>query len=97
MGSAKAGILRLSKDCASAWAKDNIQVNAILPGYIDTDMTKLQAIAVACARPRPHCGRPAWNARRFRWHRGIPCKPGVGFRHGSRHRGRRRLYLGRLR
>jgi 2-deoxy-D-gluconate 3-dehydrogenase len=25
--------------CASAWAKDNIQVNAILPGFIATDLT----------------------------------------------------------
>ena len=39
-GPAKAGIVQLSKNCASAWAKDNIQVNTILPGYIDTDMTK---------------------------------------------------------
>ena len=39
-GPAKAGIVQLSKNCASAWAKDNIQVNTILPGYIDTAMTK---------------------------------------------------------
>lgn len=39
-GPAKAGIVQLSKNCASAWAADNIQVNTILPGYIDTDMTK---------------------------------------------------------
>ena len=25
---------------ASAWAADNIQVNAILPGWIDTDLTR---------------------------------------------------------
>jgi len=43
-GPAKAGIVQLSKNCASSWAKDNIQVNTILPGYIDTAMTKrLQA------------------------------------------------------
>ena len=43
-GPAKAGIIQLSKNCAAAWAKDNIQVNTILPGYIDTEMTKrLQA------------------------------------------------------
>ena len=44
--SAKAAIVQLSRTCASAWAKDNIQVNTILPGYIDTAMTKgLQADA----------------------------------------------------
>jgi 2-deoxy-D-gluconate 3-dehydrogenase len=43
-GPAKSGIVQLSKNCAAAWAKDNIQVNTILPGYIDTAMTKgLQA------------------------------------------------------
>ena len=25
---------------ATAWAKDNIQVNAILPGWVDTDLTR---------------------------------------------------------
>jgi 2-deoxy-D-gluconate 3-dehydrogenase len=45
-GPAKAGIVQLSKNCASAWAKDNIQVNTILPGLIDTALTKpLQADA----------------------------------------------------
>ena len=39
-GPTKAGIIQLSKNCAAAWAKDNIQVNTILPGYVDTDMTK---------------------------------------------------------
>jgi 2-deoxy-D-gluconate 3-dehydrogenase len=39
-GPAKAGIVQLSKNCASAWAKDNIQVNTILPGLIDTALTK---------------------------------------------------------
>jgi 2-deoxy-D-gluconate 3-dehydrogenase len=36
----KAGILQLARVCAAAWAKDNIQVNTILPGYIDTAMTR---------------------------------------------------------
>jgi 2-deoxy-D-gluconate 3-dehydrogenase len=36
----KAGIVQLARVCAAAWAKDNIQVNTILPGYIDTPMTR---------------------------------------------------------
>jgi 2-dehydro-3-deoxy-D-gluconate 5-dehydrogenase len=33
------GIVQLTKALACAWAKDNIQVNAVLPGWIDTDLT----------------------------------------------------------
>jgi len=39
-GSAKGAVVQLSKNCASAWAKDNIQVNTICPGLIDTAMTQ---------------------------------------------------------
>jgi 2-deoxy-D-gluconate 3-dehydrogenase len=36
----KAGIVQLTKALACAWAKDNIQVNAVLPGWIDTALTQ---------------------------------------------------------
>ncbi len=39
-GASKGGIVQLTKSLACAWAKDNIQVNAVLPGWIDTDLTK---------------------------------------------------------
>jgi 2-dehydro-3-deoxy-D-gluconate 5-dehydrogenase len=35
----KGGIVQLTKSLATAWARDHIQVNAILPGWIDTDLT----------------------------------------------------------
>ncbi|HEY8336022.1 MAG TPA: glucose 1-dehydrogenase [Tardiphaga sp.] len=35
----KGGILQLTRSLAVAWAIDNIQVNAILPGWIDTELT----------------------------------------------------------
>jgi len=35
----KGGIVQFTKVCASAWAKDNIQVNAVLPGWIETELT----------------------------------------------------------
>ena len=35
----KGGAVQLTKSLAIAWAKDNIQVNAILPGWIITDLT----------------------------------------------------------
>ncbi|HWO73666.1 MAG TPA: glucose 1-dehydrogenase [Dehalococcoidia bacterium] len=36
----KGGIVQLTKALATAWARDNIQVNAVLPGWIDTELTK---------------------------------------------------------
>ncbi|HEY2482189.1 MAG TPA: glucose 1-dehydrogenase [Caulobacteraceae bacterium] len=35
----KGGVVQITKSLATAWAEDNIQVNAILPGWIDTAMT----------------------------------------------------------
>lgn len=35
----KGGIVQFTKSLAIFWAKDNIQVNAILPGWIHTDLT----------------------------------------------------------
>ena len=37
--SSKGGIVQLSKSLAVAWAKDNIQSNAILPGWFTTELT----------------------------------------------------------
>ena len=36
----KGAIVQLTKSLATAWAKDNIQVNAVLPGWIDTELTR---------------------------------------------------------
>jgi len=36
----KGGIVQFTRSCACAWAADNIQANAILPGWIDTDLTR---------------------------------------------------------
>lgn len=35
----KGGIAALTRGLATAWADDNIQVNAILPGWVETEMT----------------------------------------------------------
>jgi 2-deoxy-D-gluconate 3-dehydrogenase len=39
-GASKGGMVQMTKGLATAWAKDNIQVNAILPGWIDTEFTR---------------------------------------------------------
>jgi len=39
-GAAKGGIVQLARATAVAWAPDNIQVNAVLPGWVDTDLTR---------------------------------------------------------
>ena len=36
----KGGIVQLTRAMASGWARDNIQVNAVLPGWIDTELTR---------------------------------------------------------
>lgn len=35
----KGGIVQFTKSCALAWAADRIQVNAILPGWFETELT----------------------------------------------------------
>jgi len=42
----KGGIVQMTRSLACAWAKDNIQVNAILPGFINTELTKLARIEI---------------------------------------------------
>jgi len=36
----KGAVVQLTRSLAMAWAKDNIQVNSILPGWIETDLNK---------------------------------------------------------
>jgi 2-dehydro-3-deoxy-D-gluconate 5-dehydrogenase len=39
-GASKGAVVQVTKSLATAWAADNIQVNAVLPGWIDTELTK---------------------------------------------------------
>jgi 2-dehydro-3-deoxy-D-gluconate 5-dehydrogenase len=39
-GASKGGIVQFTRSVATAWAKDDIQANAILPGWINTDLTR---------------------------------------------------------
>jgi 2-dehydro-3-deoxy-D-gluconate 5-dehydrogenase len=55
----KGGVVQLTRALASAWAKDNIQVNAILPGWIDTDLTKAARSQVPGLHDRALARTPA--------------------------------------
>ena len=62
--SSKGGIVQLTKSLALAWAADNIQVNAILPGWFDTELTRRpgnrsQACTSACSRGSPWVDGPS--------------------------------------
>ena len=60
----KGGIVQMTKALATAWAKDNIQVNAVLPGWIDTDMTRAARAQVEGLHDRVLARTPAgrWGA-----------------------------------
>ena len=39
-GASKGGVVQFTRSIATAWAGDNIQANAVLPGWIDTELTR---------------------------------------------------------
>jgi 2-deoxy-D-gluconate 3-dehydrogenase len=55
----KGGIVQFTRACACAWAADNIQANAILPGWIDTDLTKRARVEVSGLHERVLSRTPA--------------------------------------
>ena len=63
--SSKGGIVQMTKGMACAWAKDNVQVNAVLPGWIDTTLTREARQQVEGLHERVEARTPAG-----RW--GIP-------------------------
>jgi 2-deoxy-D-gluconate 3-dehydrogenase len=58
-GASKGGMVQLTKSLACAWAKDNIQVNAVLPGWIDTELTRTGRKQVAGLHERVLARTPA--------------------------------------
>jgi len=65
-GASKGGIMQMTRSHATAWAKDNIQVNCFLPGWIDTALTKEARITipdlnekVSSRTPAGRWGQPA--------------------------------------
>lgn len=64
----KGGVAQLTKALAGQWAPDGIRVNAIAPGWIETEMT--EALRADNARNAPILGRTPMN----RW--GLPKEVG---------------------
>lgn len=58
-GASKGGVVQLTKSLAAAWAGDNIQVNAVLPGWIDTELTRQARVDVAGLHDRVLARTPA--------------------------------------
>jgi 2-dehydro-3-deoxy-D-gluconate 5-dehydrogenase len=60
----KGGIVQFTRSCAIAWAADNIQANAVLPGWIDTDLTRRARAEIGGLHDRVLARTPAarWGA-----------------------------------
>jgi len=58
-GASKGGVVHLTRSLSAAWAKDNIQVNAVLPGWIDTALTRRAREEVAGLHERVLARTPA--------------------------------------
>ena len=60
----KGGIVQMTRSLASAWAADNIQVNAVLPGWVDTELTQTARKDIAGLHERVLARTPAgrWGA-----------------------------------
>jgi 2-deoxy-D-gluconate 3-dehydrogenase len=55
----KGGIVQLTKSQALAWASDNIQCNAILPGWFDTELTQKARVEISGLHERVLARIPA--------------------------------------
>jgi 2-deoxy-D-gluconate 3-dehydrogenase len=55
----KGGIVQMTRALATAWARENIQVNAVLPGWIDTELTRAARRQVAGLHERVEARTPA--------------------------------------
>ncbi len=55
----KGGLVQFTRSLASAWAQDNIQANAVLPGWIDTELTQKARVQVDGLNDRVLARTPA--------------------------------------
>ncbi len=91
----KGGIVQMTKALACAWARDNIQANAILPGWIDTELTRSARAQVPGLNERVLSRTPAgrWGTPEDDlWSCAVSRKSGVGLRNRGSNPGRWRLF-----
>ena len=67
----KGGMVQFTRALATAWAKDNIQVNAVLPGWIDTELTRRARAEVEGLHDRVVARTPAGRWGKPEDHAGI--------------------------
>jgi 3-oxoacyl-[acyl-carrier protein] reductase len=61
-GASKAGVLQLVKSLAEGWARDGIRVNAIAPGWVETNMTaEVQGNEAMMQRIIAHTPQRRWG------------------------------------
>lgn len=69
----KGGVAQLTKALAGRWASDGIRVNAVAPGWIETEMTEglrddaARAEAIMARTPMQRWGQPAEIGALVRW------------------------------
>jgi NAD(P)-dependent dehydrogenase (short-subunit alcohol dehydrogenase family) len=51
-GAAKAAVVQMTKNLAVAWAKDNVRVNAVAPGLVESNMTAAMKGVEALEKPQ---------------------------------------------
>ncbi len=57
--STKGGVMQFTRVLATAWATDNIQANCVLPGWIDTELTRIGRQQVEGLHDRVETRTPA--------------------------------------
>lgn len=69
----KGGVAQLTKALAGGWAQDRIRVNAIAPGWIETEMTQglredpVRTDAIMARTPQKRWGKPSEVGALVRW------------------------------
>lgn len=82
----KGGIVQMTRAMACAWARDNIQVNAVLPGWINTDLTRQARSDVPELHDKVQSRTPAGRWGEPEDFEGIAvflCSPASGFLTGT--------------